>query len=90
MKGDGNGPVISNGVKYYDLATWGAANIADFRGVKVDAVPVASAAFAQGTVENGSVTQFVVVPEPSTLMLGLLCGLSVVAWRYFRRAAAPR
>ncbi|MGI9178229.1 MAG: beta strand repeat-containing protein, partial [Pirellulales bacterium] len=62
IPGDGNGPITYNGVKYYSLATGS---------VIVSTVTVSTAAFADGTVTNGQASQFVVVPEPASVSLGL-------------------
>jgi len=52
--------------------------------VTLSTVAVASADFAGGTVSNGQVTQFIVVPEPAALML---LGIAV-PWLLRRRVAA--
>lgn len=65
IPGDGSGGVTYNGVNYYSLAR---------SNVSVTTVAVASANFAGGTVSDGYVTQFVVVPEPSTCLLAVAGG----------------
>ena len=82
VRGDGLGTAkIYNGQGYYLLDTslfpW-------FTGVDISTTAVASANFSGGTVTNGQVTQFVVVPEPHALLLAAVGAAS--AWRLRRRA----
>jgi hypothetical protein len=46
---------------------------------------VASADFQSGTVTDGWVTEFVVVPEPGTLVLATVGSLALVGWSLRRR-----
>jgi hypothetical protein len=70
-----------NGQGYYllDTSFWPS-----FESVTVSTVSVASANFADGTVTNGQVMQFVMVPEPATIGLALL-GAAVSAAALRRR-----
>jgi hypothetical protein len=63
-----------NGQGYYLLDTdfW-----AYFDRIDVTTVAVATAIFASGTVSNGQVMQFVVVPEPGAIMLAA-AGIAIV------------
>ncbi len=74
----GNGlgtDAVYNGQGYYLLDTdfW-----ADFEGVSMSTVGVASATFADATVTNGQVMQFAIVPEPAGLALAAIGVLGVV------------
>ena len=91
VRGNGSGTATTfNGQGYYDLSSWGPANINDYRGVTRTTTQVASADFASGTVTNGWVTQFIVVPEPSTIIGIAGAGAIVVFGRIFRRRKAVR
>jgi fibronectin-binding autotransporter adhesin len=93
VKGDGNGTdTFYNNQGYYSLPAWAAANIYDYQGVTLATTSVASANFASGTVIEGQVTEFVVVPEPGALALaatGLAAGIGLVGLRR-RRVASVR
>lgn len=86
----GNGlgtDAVYNGQGYYLLDTdfWPS-----FEEVIVSTVSVASATFADGTVTNGQVMQFAVVPEPTSLSLaaiGVLGAVALVARR--RKVFSP-
>jgi len=85
VKGDGNGTATTyNGQGYYSLDAWGPTNIYDYRGVTRTTTQVASADFASGTVTDGWSTQFIVVPEPDTLLLGVVGSLTGFGWICFR------
>ena len=86
--GDGNGQNAYNGKSYYTLDQY----IADHSGLGItgvtpSVVSVSSAAFTGGpAVTTGSVTQFVIVPEPGALALAGL-GIGLAGWmaRHRRR-----
>jgi fibronectin-binding autotransporter adhesin len=82
------GDVSFEGENYFTLAAWNSANSEDFS-LTLGVRTVPSANFAGGTVTDGQVMEFVVVPEPDTFLLGglglVLAGLG--AWRR-RRASA--
>jgi hypothetical protein len=71
-----------NGQGYYLLDTnfWAA-----FDRVDVTTVAVATANFASGTVTDGQVMQFVVVPEPGAIMLAAAGVAIVIAGRWNRQ-----
>lgn len=74
------------------VASGGTANIDDYQGVTLATTSVAAANFASGTVIEGQVTEFVVVPGPGALALaatGLAAGLGLVCLRS-RRVASVR
>jgi autotransporter-associated beta strand protein len=84
VRGDGLGmDATYNGLGYYTLDTdfWAA-----FERVDVSTVSVASADFAGGTVTNGQVMQFFVVPEPGGLPLAALGVIAMLAIRRGRRS----
>lgn len=71
--GDGFGTHAYNSESYYTLAEYNPGLTVD-----VGTLQVASADFTGGTVFDGYVTTFAVVPEPATLVLLLLSGLSIL------------
>lgn len=79
VRGDGQGSVAYQGVNYYPLTSWDSGYSVT---VSTPIAPLAD--FAGGSVSNGRVTEFAIVPEP-----GPLSGLAVVAgllgWRMTRR-----
>lgn len=84
--GDGNGSASSHaGKNYYTLSQY----FPSLTGATVTVVSAGTANFATGSVIDGQVTQFVIVPEPGGLALGGAAGLvaaGMAAWR--RRARA--
>jgi hypothetical protein len=81
--GDGAGTDKTyNNQGYYLLDTdfW-----AYFDRIDVTTVAVATAIIASGTVSNGQVMQFVVVPEPGAIMLAAAGVAIVIAGRWNRR-----
>ena len=74
---------------YYDLATWGAANIANYVGVAKSTTIVSSANFASGTVTDGWSTKFVVVPEPDAVALAAVGVASALGISWRRRKTRP-
>jgi fibronectin-binding autotransporter adhesin len=80
VRGDGQGPTSYNGVNYYELSAWDPAY-----SVSVSTPTVALADFAGGTVTNGRVTEFVVVPEPGTTAGLAALTAALAAWRAARR-----
>ncbi len=88
VMGDGGGNVAYNGVNYYTLNQFIAANAQlGITGVEWSAITMPSATFADGTVTNGEVTQFQIVPEPGSFAL-IGCGL--VTWLAGRRCRRLR
>ncbi len=82
--GDGSGSDTTfNSQGYYSFA-----NFAPGSWVDVSTSQVVSANFSGGTISNGWVMQFTVVPEPETITLGLLglLGLGFFVWRRHRSA----
>jgi hypothetical protein len=79
---DAAGATSYLGNTYRTLAQWNAANSLDLS-VQRSVTTVNSADFTGGTVTNGQVMQFVVVPEPSTLALAGLgvAAAGIAAWR---------
>ena len=69
VTGDGGGNVTYNNVTYYTLADYITQFGAGITGVTASVITVPIAAFADGTVLNGQMTQFIVVPEPGQLAL---------------------
>ena len=69
------------GVRTFNNVNYNPLTLAysDFFGARVETVPV-SANFASGTVP-GSVTKFIVVPEPGSLAL-MGVGIALLAWQY--------
>jgi autotransporter-associated beta strand protein len=78
MKGDGNGGYDYNGKNYYTLSQYISTN-SGVAGVTQSVVNVASAAFTGGTITTGQVTQFVIVPEPGSLVIAGI-GISLACW----------
>lgn len=68
--GDGNGPYSYRGANYYALAS---------SNVTISTVNVPTANFADGSVTNGQVAQFIVVPEPATCTVALSIGALAAA-----------
>jgi fibronectin-binding autotransporter adhesin len=86
VKGDGAGTdTFYNNQGYYSLPTWAAANIYDYQGVTLATTSVASANFASGTVIEGQVAEFVVVPEPGALALAATGLAAAVGLAHLRR-----
>jgi len=86
VRGDGNGTDATyEGAGYYTLSNYDSG-----LAVVADAVTQGSADFAGGTVVDGAITQFNVVPEPSTYALLTLgaAALAAHAWRKRQRAKA--
>ncbi len=78
--GNGNGTAATYGEQgYFALDAWAAANVPGYTGVAVSTVSVATAGFAEGSVSNGQVTQFVIVPEPGTIIFAGI-GIVMAAW----------
>lgn len=89
VRGDGGGATTYNGVSYYTMDQFIAANPGlGITGVSWSTVSVATANFADETVTGGEVTQFTIVPEPSALTL-LGCGLGGLALLRLRRNRPP-
>jgi fibronectin-binding autotransporter adhesin len=79
VKGDGGGHAATRGgVNYYALD---ASYLPGFTGVAVSTARVPTANFASGAVFNGVVSQFAIVPEPSTGGLVVIGGLGLVLIR---------
>ena len=84
---DAAGSTTYNGITYRTLAQWNAANSLNLD-VQRSVTTVGIANFAGGSVTNGQVMQFVVVPEPSAIALaGLGAVLAGLLARSRRRAA---
>jgi autotransporter-associated beta strand protein len=82
--GNGGGTATTyNSRPYFTLAEYIALN-PSVTGVGTSVVTVQTANFANGTVTNGQVTQFVVVPEPATLALAAV-GIALGGWAAVRR-----
>ncbi|MEI6239228.1 MAG: autotransporter-associated beta strand repeat-containing protein [Planctomycetia bacterium] len=83
--GSGSGTAATyNGQAYYALDTWAAANVPGYTGVAVSTVSVPTANFASGSVINGQVTQFVIVPEPSAIVAAGF-GIAMAGWSLWKR-----
>jgi hypothetical protein len=78
VRGDGSGGVTYNGTNYYTLADYMTATPV-VTGVSRSVASVSSADFSGGTVTTGSVTQFVVVPEPGAVAIAGI-GVGLAAW----------
>ena len=89
VKGDGQGGYAYNNVNYYSLDQY-ISTASGITGVTQSSVPVTSANFSGGTITTGQVTQFVIVPEPSSLvLLGIAAALvHCQSRRRFRRGLA--
>jgi hypothetical protein len=77
--GDGLGTARSYGGFHYYLLD--ETFLPGFTGVSVSTVSVAAANFAGGTVTDGRVMQFVVVPEPATWLLVVAAAVVLVTRR---------
>jgi len=77
VKGNGGGSHAFNGFNYYTLAEYSAGF-----SINLSTVQVASAAFADGTVTNGYISQLNVVPEPTPWAL---LASSLTMFMIFRR-----
>jgi autotransporter-associated beta strand protein len=79
--GDGSGTSMSyNGKNYYSLANYDPS----LMNIAVSVVTVPQANYADGTIYDGQVTQFVIIPEPTSLALAGL-GVAIAAWALRRR-----
>ncbi len=80
VKGNGGGSHTYNGFDYYTLAEYNAGF-----SINWSTVQVGTAAFADGTVSNGYISQMNVIPEPATWAL-LAGGLTTIVVLRRRRA----
>lgn len=79
----GGSDVTYNGVGYFTLANYMTAN-PGITGITASTTTVASADFATGTVTNGQVMQFAIVPEPGALVL-VATGALAAGWTALRQ-----
>jgi hypothetical protein len=80
--GDGSGTATSYGGKsYYSLNQFNP----QLTGAAMNVATVPTADFAGGTITDGQVTQFVIIPEPTSLALAAL-GIAAAAWLRRRKA----
>lgn len=79
----GGSDVTYNGVGYFTLANYMTAN-PGITGITASTTTVASADFATGTVTNGQVMQFAIVPEPGAMVL-VATGALAAGWTALRR-----
>ena len=88
VKGDGQGGYAYNNANYYTFNQYMATH-AGITGVTQSVVPVASANFSDGTITTGQVTQFVIVPEPDTVITACI-GFAVAGWSFCKRRRITR
>ena len=83
--GSGSGNHLYNGTGYFTLAEYLAGNSGSgITGVTASVVTVSSANFKGGVVTNGQVTQFVIVPEPDTIIFAGI-GIAIAGWSLSKR-----
>jgi autotransporter-associated beta strand protein len=83
--GSGSGGHAYGGKTYYTLSEYLANNSGSgITGVTASVATVASANFSSGTVTNGQVTQFVIVPEPDTVIFAGI-GIAMAGWSLWKR-----
>ena len=81
VKGNGSGSHAYNGFNYYTLAEYNAG-----LSINLSTVQVGTAAFAEGTVSGGYISEFTFVPEPTTWALLAFSLTTVMVFRRRRRA----
>ncbi len=83
VQGNGSGSNVYNGFNYYTLAEY-LGLVPSITGVTMSTQTVASANFGTGTVTNGQVVEFVVVPEPDTIVFAGI-GIAMAGWSIWKR-----
>ncbi len=83
VKGNGSGSNVYNGFNYWTFAEY-LGLVPSITGVAMSTQTVASADFATGTVTNGQVVEFVIVPEPDTIIFAGI-GIGMAAWSIWKR-----
>ena len=81
VKGNGSGSHAYNGFNYSTLAEYNAG-----LSINLSTVQVGTAAFAEGTVSGGYISEFTFVPEPTTWALLAFSLTTVMVFRRRRRA----